>query len=130
MKNRTILSTFIILTTILFNSCAPKIVGTWNVEEYKRSIPGEPGTSASSIGTISFKRNGKGSKDLDYSLLGVTRKDVTPFKWNATEAYITIEGDKSQLSKTWIVIENKNNYQKWQSTDGANTIQTLELSKK
>ena len=83
----------------------------------------------SNIGTITFNKNGTGTKNLDYSLLGVSKKDATPFTWSTTEDFITIEGDESEFSKTWIFIENKNDYQKWQSTDGANTVQTLELVK-
>lgn len=120
----------ILILLFLFTSCSPRLIGTWNVEKYQRATPGEEGMSVSNIGTITFERNGKGTKNLDYSLLGVSKKDATPFEWSATEEFITIEGDNSELSKTWIFIENKNDYQKWQSTDGSNNIQTLELSKK
>ena len=121
--------TSILFILFLFTSCSPRLVGTWTVENYKRATPGDTGMSVSNIGTITFKKNGKGTKDLDYSLLGISKKDAIPFKWSATENFITIEGDKSELSKTWIFIEDKSNYQKWQSTDGANNVQTLELKK-
>lgn len=121
--------TVIICSIFLFISCSPKLIGTWNVEKYQRATPGQQGMTVSNIGTISFEKNGEGTKNLDYSLLGVSKKDAIPFKWEATEEFITIEGDGSELSKTWIFIENKSDYQKWQSTDGANNIQTLELSK-
>ncbi|TLP75418.1 hypothetical protein [Maribacter sp. ACAM166] len=111
------------------SSCSPRLVGTWTVQKYQRATPGELGMSVSNVGRITFEKNGTGTKNLDYSLLGVSNKDATPFNWIATEEFITIEGDNSELSKTWIFIENKNDYQKWQSTDGANNIQSLELSK-
>ncbi|WP_281541617.1 lipocalin family protein [Maribacter aestuarii] len=128
MKTNTILAT-LTFSLFLFASCSPKLVGTWNVEKYERSTPGEQGMSVSNIGTITFNKNGTGTKNLDYSLLGVSKKDATPFTWSTTEQFITIEGDESEFTKTWIYIENKSDYQKWQSTDGANNVQTLELVK-
>lgn len=121
--------TYVILIFML-TSCSARLIGTWNVERYQRATPGEQGMAVSNIGTITFEKNGNGTKNLDYSLLGVSKEDASPFKWSATEEFITIEGDDSELSKTWIFIENKNGYQKWQSTDGANSVQTLELVKK
>ncbi len=121
--------TYVILIFML-TSCSARLIGTWNVERYQRATPGEQGMAVSNIGTITFEKNGNGTKNLDYSLLGVSKEDASPFKWSATEEFITIEGDDSELSKTWIFIENKNDYQKWQSTDGANSVQTLELVKK
>ena len=128
MRTKTKLSV-LIFSLFFLASCSPRLVGTWNVEKYQRSNPGEQGMSVSNIGTITFNKNGTGTKNLDYSLLGVSKKDATPFTWSTTEDFITIEGDESEFSKTWIFIENKNDYQKWQSTDGANTVQTLELVK-
>jgi hypothetical protein len=113
----------------LFTSCAHRLVGTWTVQKYERKTPGERGMSVSNIGTITFERNGKGEKNLDYSLLGVSSTNGTPFEWSATEEFVTIEGDDSDLTKTWIYIENGRKFQKWQSTDGANNVQTLELKK-
>ncbi|MGB3143530.1 MAG: hypothetical protein WBB24_05435 [Maribacter sp.] len=118
------------LSLFFLGSCSPNLIGTWNVSKYQRSTPGQEGMTVSNIGTITFEKKGKGEKSLDYSLLGVSKKDATPFRWTATEQYITIEGDNSELSKTWIMIEDKNDYQKWQSTNGANNVQTLELEKK
>ena len=129
MKTKTIFPV-LFFSIFLLASCSPKLIGTWTVEKYQRATPGEEGMSVSNIGTINFEKNGKGTKQLDYSLLGVSKNDATPFKWSMTEQFITIEGDDSEFSKTWIFIENKGDYQKWQSTDGANNVQTLELAKK
>ncbi|MFS4415814.1 hypothetical protein [Maribacter sp. 2307ULW6-5] len=104
-------------------------MGTWNVQKYDRTTAGEQGMTVMDIGTITFNRNGTGEKNLNYSLLGVTEKDSSPFTWTATEQQVTIDGENSDLSKTWIKMEDKNRYQKWKSTDGARTVQTLELAK-
>lgn len=53
--------------------------------------------AVSNIGAITFKKNGSGTKSLDYSLLRVSKKDAAHFKWNATEELVTIEGDDSEL---------------------------------
>lgn len=123
------LSIFTIAMLFFCSSCSPRLVGTWTVQKYERKTPGERGMSVSNIGTITFKRNGSGEKNLDYSLLGVSSTNGIPFEWSATEEFVTIEGDDSDLTKTWIYIENDRKFQKWQSTDGANNVQTLELKK-
>lgn len=128
MKSK-IIFTAITICTFFITSCSHRLVGTWNVQRYERSTPGQEGMNVNNIGTITFKRNGEGIKNLDYSLLGVSKRDVKPFEWSVTDSYITISGDDSDLSKTWIFIENKNKFQKWQATDGANKVQTLELKK-
>jgi hypothetical protein len=128
IKNNNLLI-FILGLFFLLTSCSPRIVGTWSVQKYERSTPGNEGMSVSNIGKITFDRNGSGKKDLDYSLLGVSENDKTPFEWSATEEYITIDSENSELSKTWIYIENKRTYQKWKSTDGSNSVQTLIMTK-
>lgn len=128
MKTKMILSTFCLLL-FLTASCSHRLVGTWNVQKYEQKTPGVEGMLVNNIGTITFDKNGTGEKNLNYSLLGISAKDVTPFEWSATEQFVTIEGENSEIAKTWIYIENKGKFQKWQSTDGANNVQTLELNK-
>ena len=117
------------LILFVLSSCSHRLVGTWNVEKYEKMTPGEEGMAVSNIGTITFDKNGTGEKNLDYSLLGISAKDVTPFKWSSTENFVTIEGENSEIAKSWIYMENKKSFQKWQSTDGSNNVQTLELAK-
>lgn len=115
---------------LLFTSCSPNIVGTWNVEKFETSVEGQTGTSLSNIGTFTFKRNGSGEKSLNYFVLGLQRDDNVPFKWTwDSKSYITIESQGSEFSKTWILIENKKKSQVWKSTDGSNTVHELVLKK-
>lgn len=124
------MKTFIALLSIgTLLSCSPQIVGTWTVQKYERLTPGEQGTTLSNIGTMTFDKNNTGTKKLDYTVLGIEQSDSAPFTWSTTENYITIEGDDSEIAKTWIYLETKNNFQKWKSTDGENNVQTLELVK-
>ncbi len=118
-----------ILSLFLLSSCAHRLVGTWAVQKYENVRPGEKGVSVQNVGSISFDKGGTGQKEMNYTVLGVEKDDSTPFEWSATENYITIKSEDSDLSKTWIYLENKNKSQKWKSTDGKNQVQTLELVK-
>ncbi|NNE78213.1 MAG: hypothetical protein HKN31_14215 [Pricia sp.] len=129
MQSKTILLAAI-STVFLFYSCAPRLVGTWNVKKYETISPDNQGISLQNVGTITFEKNGTGQKDLNYSVLGIEKDDSTPFKWSASESYITIEGEDSDLAKTWIFVENKAKLQKWKATDGRNQVQSLELIKR
>ncbi|MDO5608325.1 MAG: hypothetical protein Q4G08_07725 [Capnocytophaga sp.] len=120
----------LMITTFLLTSCSHRMVGTWTVQRYETTAPGEQAVSLSNIGTMTFKRNGSGEKNLNYSVLSIQRDDQQPFRWSwDNDQYITIEGKGSELAKTWIIMENKRKSQKWKSTDGGNRIQTLELKK-
>ncbi len=118
-----------ITAVFLLSSCAHRLVGTWTVQKYEDISPGGKGTSVQNAGSISFDTDGTGQKEMNYTVLGVEKDDSTPFKWSATENYITIESEDSDISKTWIYLENKGKSQKWKSTDGKNQVQTLELVK-
>lgn len=113
----------------LLSSCAHRLVGTWTVQKYESVRPGNKGVSVQNVGSISFDKDGTGKKEMNYTVLGMEKDDSTPFKWSATESYITIESKDSDISKTWIFLENKSKSQKWKSTDGKNQVQTLELVK-
>lgn len=126
--NSKLVLTFL-LFSILLTSCSHRLVGTWTVQKYERITPGEQGTILSNIGTMTFKKDNTGEKQLDYTVLGIQQSDMAPFTWSATEKYVTISGEDSDLNKTWIYIENKGKFQKWKSTDGNNNVQTLELVK-
>ncbi|MCO6163619.1 MULTISPECIES: lipocalin family protein [unclassified Flavobacterium] len=125
MKNK-ILFMIMILS---FISCSEKIVGEWNVHKYQITKPGVENITLTNIGTMTFKSNHKGEKNLDYTVLGMQKKDNVSFTWKLTENYITIDSENSDFAKTWIILENKNSSQIWKSTNGENEVQTLELSK-
>ncbi|NBL64086.1 hypothetical protein GV828_02595 [Flavobacterium sp. NST-5] len=117
-------------TALILTSCSHRMVGTWTVQRFETITPGQPGVTLSNIGTMEFKKNGSGEKNLDYSVLGIQRDDKLPFDWTWNDGkYITIQGEGSDLSKTWIIITNERKYQKWKATNGANNVQTIELKK-
>lgn len=124
-----LLSIAIALIVATLSSCAPKLVGTWNVVRYENTEPGQPASVMTNIGTMTFRKNGDGEKNLSYDLFGRSRIDNTRFGWHSTGPYIGIESPGSEFSKTWIIVTNKRKEQKWKSTDGASRIQVLELKK-
>jgi hypothetical protein len=61
--------------------------------------------------------------------------DKQEFRWNMQgNDLITITStnsyQKSDFDKTWIIVTNTKKKQLWKSTDGKNSVQILELSKK
>ncbi len=124
-------TTTVSLIAILFfgmTACSSKVVGTWTINKFENAAPSEQGYSLNNIGFITFHKNGSGEKNINYTVLGTNHTDMFPFKWSKADAAITIIGDSTEFSKTWIIISNKRNYQQWKSTSG-NKIQTLELKK-
>ncbi|WP_448518448.1 lipocalin family protein [Rhodoflexus sp.] len=114
---------------ILASACSHRLAGTWNIQKYEVSSAGQSSVTLSNIGTMTFKNNGKGFKNLSYNILGTEKTDKGSFRWTATDTYVTIDSKGSDLGKTWLFMENKKNLQIWKATDGANQIQILELKR-
>jgi len=129
MKTKIFTISAVLFITIFFSSCSHRLVGTWTVQNYETVEPGKEGVSAKNIGTMTFKRNGKGNKELTFSALGIWQVDKTPFTWSVDNNFLTISGEGSDFAKTWIIVKDKSKYQKLKSTDGANQVQVIELAK-
>ncbi len=134
MKNIKSLSNYALLfSSFLFIiSCTLErnIIGTWKIESYSEESGDGSNANAKNIGTINLEKNGTGSNDLSYRILGNERTEETDFTYNVTDENITIKTDgESDLAKSWIIIESKRNFQKWKSTDGKGNVQTLILKK-
>lgn len=126
---KTIVSTLLGIFIVAFTACSPKLAGKWNVQRYEVVNQGQSGVSINNVGNIEFKRNGTGEKNIQYSVLGISKFDNMPFDWRKHGNSITISGNNTDFAKTWIIVENKRRYQQWKATDGANTVQVIELSK-
>ncbi len=130
MKKNIIKITSLAFTVMLFASCTPRIIGSWDIQKFETLKAGEQSISLNNIGTIEFHKNGTGTKNINYSILGISHSDPNSFTWKWSEnKFVTLEGEGSDITKTWIIIANKKKFQKWKSTDGANQVQTLELKK-
>ncbi len=132
MKRKLFYLAFILIGGTLLTSCSHRLVGTWNVASYETETQGQQSIKLNNIGTMTFRSNNRGEKNLNYQIFQITREDNLPFRWLASDQFVTIDGNKEQSDfvKTWIIVENKRKFQRWRSTDGQNQIQTLELRKK
>lgn len=115
-------------------SCSPKMTGTWNVDRYVVDNQQGRTMNTTNAGQIKLNKNGTGEKDLSYNMFQTEFSDSQSFRWTMPgEDIITLTSSNnrdSDLDKTWIIVSQKKNKQVWRATDGKNTIQTLELSKK
>jgi hypothetical protein len=112
-----------------FTACSPRPVGNWNVKRFEVINQGESGLIINNIGSIEFNRNGTGEKDIQYSILGITKFDNLTFEWVRHGNTVTISGNNTDFAKSWIIVRDKRRFQQWKSTDGANTIQIIELAR-
>lgn len=119
----------LVLLGTSFVSCSKKFVGTWTIQKYETSTPSQPGVSLNNIGTMTFKKNGNGEKNISYTIFESTKEDKSNFEWTLAGNLLTIKSDGSEFSKTWIVIKDEKKFQKLQSTNGNNQVQVLELKK-
>ena len=119
----------LLLIGTTLSSCSTSIVGSWAIQKYETTSSNQQGASLNDIGFMVFNSDGTGEKNISYTLFGAQINDTSPFSWTATDKYVTIESERSLFSKTWILIENQQGFQKWKSTDGSNQVQTLELKK-
>lgn len=128
MKNISYLSLAVFLVSL--SSCSEKIVGTWDIAKYQRIVPGGKNeVTVTNIGTMKFKSNKTGEKEVKYSILNNKVESLTSFKWNLFDNYITIHGADDEFNKTWIQVENSRKLQILKSTDGSDGVQVLELRK-
>lgn len=114
---------------ITLTSCSTSLIGSWKIEKLQTYEYGQSGSILSNVGTVTFLKDGTGVKNLNYTLMNMTVDDQMSFGWIKNENIITLTGEKSDLIKTWIIVESSSSYQKWQSTDGRNAVQTLIMKK-
>ncbi len=125
---------FITALMLCFTSCSPKLVGTWNIDRYEVDNQQGQNFTTRNAGELTIKKNGTGEKNVQYNMFQNEFSDMQSFRWNMQgEDIITITStnskEKSEFDKTWIMITNSKKKQVWKSTDGRNTVQTLEMSK-
>ncbi|CAM4138233.1 hypothetical protein [Gillisia limnaea] len=123
-----------VLCALFITGCSPKIVGTWNVDRYEIDNQKGQNVTTRNAGEIVINKNGTGEKNIKYTMFSNEFSDVLNFKWNLQNEILTLSTsnpkEKSDFDKTWFVITNKKDKQLWKSTDGSNTVQIIELSKK
>lgn len=125
---------FITALLLGFTSCSPKLVGTWNIDRYEVDNQQGQNFTTRNAGELTIKKNGTGEKNVQYNMFQNEFSDLESFRWNMQgDDIITISSSnsrqKSEFDKTWIMITNTKKKQLWKSTDGKNSVQTLEMSK-
>jgi len=130
MKN----SFFLGILLLFMWSCSSNLVHTWNIDEFKIIKGNGQKTSSTNIGTITFNKDGSGTKDIAYSIFGENYTDKIPFTWDKQEGYIVLstseKGVKSRLAKAWIMVKDGPKKQVWKSTNGKKNVLVLKLSRK
>lgn len=126
----------IVISAFLITSCGgPKLAGTWNVDRYEVDNQKGQNITTRNAGEIILRKNGTGEKNINYNMFQNEFSDMQEFRWNLQgDDLITITStnsyERSDFDKTWIMVTNKKDKQVWKSTDGKNSVQILELSKK
>lgn len=130
MKNATI----ILLLSLAVTSCTPKIVGSWNIDRYEIDNYKGENLSARNAGDIQINKNGTGQKNLSIKFFDRQSGQSESFRWDYKDQILRIydvdSRQSSDFAKSWIVTTNKKKKQVWKSTDGSNSIQIIELSRK
>ncbi len=125
---------YLLLALLFFASCSAerrfhrRLVGTWNIERYEQRFANGENEAASNLGTITFRKNGGGDKNVTILTRGLRKPDNSDFSWKNTTDAVTIISNDSDLAKTWLVMKNKRSFQQWKSTTQG-TVQTMELRK-
>jgi len=125
---------YLLLALFFFASCSAerrfhrRLVGTWNIERYEQRFANGENEAASNLGTITFRKNGGGDKNVTILTRGLRKPDNSDFSWKNTTDAVTIISNDSDLAKTWLVMKNKRSTQQWKSTTQG-TVQTMELRK-
>lgn len=127
---------FITALMLIITSCSPKLVGTWNIDRYEVDNQQGQNFTTRNAGVLTIKKNGTGEKNVQYNMFQNEFSDMESFRWNMQgDDIITItssttsSGQRSELDKTWIMVTNTKKKQVWKSTDGRNSVQTLEMTK-
>lgn len=126
----------IAISAFILTSCGgPKLAGTWNVDRYEVDNQKGQNVTTRNAGEIVLKKNGTGEKNINYNMFQSEFSDMQEFRWTMQgDDLITITStnsyERSDFDKTWIMVTNKKDKQVWKSTDGKNSVQILELSKK
>lgn len=105
-----------------------RLVGTWAIERYEQQFADGQHDVASNLGTITFRKNGSGDKEITILTRNLNKRDDSDFSWKNTADAVTIISNNSDLTKTWLIIKNKKTTQQWKSTSPT-AVQTMNLRK-
>jgi hypothetical protein len=124
----TLISSFFLFSCTAEQKLKRRITGEWNVASYtEQNVNGDDGT-VDNVGRMSFRKNGKGFKNISGIPWRLTLNEGSEFRWQNSANTVTLFDKNSIFAKSWIITVNKKNRQEWKSTDRGN-VQTLQLRK-
>lgn len=125
------LSATVLVFGLSLMACSKGQQGNWNINQYEVGAPGRETISITNLGKVTFDKDGTGFFDMKFPEGYVaTSIDDKNFKWSIKEEnFLVLEGANKEFAKTWIVSKEGNNKQTWKSTDGADVVQIIKVSR-
>ena len=114
---------------LMLTSCAPALNGVWTVEQLKKETRVVESLNLQNLGTLTFQKDGTGTKSVSYYEDNKLQYDNRPFEWiKQADNTIRIISPFSDFNGTWNIITDQADFQKW-SRMGSRGNQTIELRK-
>lgn len=126
---------FLAITAFAFVACNPakqvakKLSGTWVIAGFEDKKAGAEPFKAISAGTVSFFPDNSGNAVLRFNILGPQTNDTIRFSWSNTENILTLRINQTNETKAWIMMKVRKNYLLFKSTDGAGSVQVMNLKR-
>lgn len=112
------------------NRLASRISAEWDIEKYEVRTTNGSSTSIENAGSIIFHSNGRGTQTFTTAVAHSGQVSDSEFRWENTEATVSIKSRDAQYPKVWIVVDSGSSKQKWYSTDDQGNVQVMHLKKK
>jgi hypothetical protein len=109
---------------------AKRLEGQWNISSYEEIRDGKSAMSMANVGTMIFKKDFTGLREMSFSIMNKDQSVSEEFTWTATEESISINSKDEEFPKTWILKSNKKTVQEWISTDSKGRVLKMKLEKK
>lgn len=118
-----------IVFLLLVSSCAPRLVGTWQISKYEEVNPGAQTSTFTNAGTMTLYKDLTGKNKVSFAGPTGTVTDTGTFSWKAEDGFVTMKRPHLPTAKTWIITEDKKNKQIWTTTDGGQKAIMMELTR-
>ena len=109
---------------------ASKITAEWDIEKYEVRTTNGSSTSIENAGSITFRSNGRGTQTFTTAVAHEGQVSDSEFRWENTEATVSIKTQDAQYPKVWIVVHSGSTKQRWYSSDEQGNVQVMHLKKK
>lgn len=107
-----------------------KLEGQWIIASYEEVNDGKTTMTMSNVGTMVFKKDYTGLREMSFSIMNKDQSVSEEFTWKNTTESISINSKDEEFPKTWLLKVNKKNYQEWVSTDSKGRVLKIKLERK